>query len=156
MPATLPLTKLANTAIDAVAERRGEVADDIVKYAATDLVCYRAEYPAELVAAQAAAWDPILSWAAAKLGAPLLTTAGIAHVAQPEASLAALRGVVAAMDAFRLAALHVMTSLTGSALYRAGPRRRGVGQRRRLGRRPHGRDAGRFRIGARTLKRPSA
>jgi chaperone required for assembly of F1-ATPase len=116
VPATLPLTKLANTAIDAVAERSGEVADDIVKYAGTDLVCYRAEYPSGLVAAQAAAWDPILSWAAAKLGAPLLTTAGIAHVAQPEASLAALRGVVAAMGAFRLAALHVMTTLTGSAL----------------------------------------
>jgi chaperone required for assembly of F1-ATPase len=116
VPASMPLTKLANTAIDAVAERSAEVVDDIVKYAATDLVCYRAEYPAGLVAAQAAAWDPILSWAAAKLGAPLLTTAGIAHVAQPEASLAALRAVVAAMDAFRLAALHVMTSLTGSAL----------------------------------------
>jgi chaperone required for assembly of F1-ATPase len=116
VPASLPLTKLANTAIDAVAERRGEVVDDIVKYAATDLVCYRAEYPAGLVAAQAAAWDPILSWAAAKHGAPLLTSAGIAHVAQPEASLAALRDVVAAMGAFRLTALHVMTTLTGSAL----------------------------------------
>ena len=116
VPASLPLTRLANTAIDAVAERKAEVAADIVKYAATDLVCYRAEYPAGLVAAQAAAWDPILSWAAARHGAPLLTSAGIAHVAQPEASLAALRSVVAAMDAFKLTALHAMTSLTGSAL----------------------------------------
>ena len=57
-----------------------------------------------------------MSWAAAKHGAPLLTSAGIAHVAQPEASLAALRDVVAPMDAFRLTALHAMTSLTGSAL----------------------------------------
>ena len=116
VPASLPLTKLANTAIDAVAERKGEVVEDIIKYAATDLVCYRAEYPAELIAVQAAAWDPILGWAAARHGAPLLTSVGIAHVAQPEASLAALRGIVAAMDVFRLTALHVMTALTGSAL----------------------------------------
>ena len=116
VPASLPLTKLANTAIDAVAARKAEVADDIVKYAATDLVCYRAEYPAELVAAQAAAWDPVLSWADAKHGAPFLVSSGIAHIAQPQASLEAIGAAVAAYNAFKLTALHVMTSLSGSAL----------------------------------------
>jgi chaperone required for assembly of F1-ATPase len=116
VPASLPLTKLANTAIDGVSGRMGEVADDIMKYAAADLVCYRAEYPAELVAVQAAAWDPVLEWVAAKYGAAFLTSAGIAHVAQPEASLAVLRAILASFDAFQLAALHVMTSLAGSAL----------------------------------------
>ncbi len=115
-PAGLALTKLANTAIDGVTEREGEVADDILKYAATDLVCYRAEHPAALVAAQAAAWDPILNWVTARYGAAFLTSAGIAHVAQPEASLSALRAAVAVLNAFQLTALHVMTSLTGSAL----------------------------------------
>ncbi len=115
-PASLPLTKLANTAIDGVAEREGEVADDILKYATADLVCYRAECPAALVAVQAAAWDPILSWVAAKHGVQFLTSAGIAHVAQPAASLSALSAAVAALNAFQLTALHVMTSLTGSAL----------------------------------------
>ncbi len=115
-PASLPLTKLANTAIDGVSGRMGEVADDILKYAATDLVCYRAEYPAGLVAAQAAAWDPILEWVAAKYGAAFLTSAGIAHIAQPEASLTALRAALGGFNAFQLAALHVMTALTGSAL----------------------------------------
>lgn len=116
VPATLPLTKLANTAIDAVAERKTEVADDILKYAASDLVCYRAPYPAELAAAQALAWDPILSWIGVNYNAPFLTASGIAHVAQPQSSLEALRGVVSAFDAFKLTALHVMTTLTGSAL----------------------------------------
>lgn len=116
VPASLPLTKLANTAIDAVSERKAEVAGDIVNYAGTDLVCYRAEYPAGLVAAQAEAWDPILSWAEDKYGASFLCSSGIAHVTQPPASLEAIGAAVAAYDAFKLAALHVMTSLTGSAL----------------------------------------
>ncbi len=115
-PASLPLTKLANTAIDAVLERKAEVADDIVKYAGADLVCYRATYPAGLAAAQAQAWDPILNWAGAKFGAPFLISSGIAHIAQPPASLEAIRRAVQALDAFKLTALHVMTSLTGSAL----------------------------------------
>ncbi len=115
-PGTLPLTKLANSAIDAVTETKAEVANDILKYAASDLVCYRASYPAALLEAQARAWDPILSWIAAKYGAQFLTGSGIAHIAQPAASLEALRAAVDAQSAFKLAALHVMTSLTGSAL----------------------------------------
>lgn len=116
MPASLPLTKLANTAIDAVAGRKAEIAADIVKYAATDLVCYRAEYPAELIAAQARAWDPVLSWASASYGAPFLVSSGIAHVSQQPAALEAIGAAAVALDAFKLTALHVMTSLTGSAL----------------------------------------
>jgi chaperone required for assembly of F1-ATPase len=115
-PASLPLTKLANTAIDAVPGRKAEVVDEIVKFAASDLVCYRASYPAELVAAQARAWDPILMWMKTTYRAPFLTASGIGHVAQPAASLEAVRGVVATFDAFKLTALHVMTTLTGSAL----------------------------------------
>lgn len=116
VPASLPLTKLANTAIDTVPERKTEAADDIVKYAAGDLVCYRAPYPAELAAAEAQAWDPILSWASVQYGATFRISSGIAHIAQPPESLEAIRAVVAAFDAFKLTALHVMTSLTGSAL----------------------------------------
>ncbi|MGB9027670.1 MAG: ATP12 family protein [Rhodomicrobium sp.] len=114
--ASLRLTKLANTAINAVAEKKPEVADSILKYAAADLVCYRATHPAALVAAQASAWDPVLSWIAAKYGAQFLTGSGIAHIAQPPASLEALHSAVDALGAFKLAALHVMTTLTGSAL----------------------------------------
>jgi chaperone required for assembly of F1-ATPase len=115
-PASLPLTKLANTAIDGVADRTAEVADEILKYAATDLVCYRAAYPEELAAKQAKAWDPILSWAAERHRAPFFAGTGIVTIAQPPASLEALRSAVAPLSPFKLAALHVMTALTGSAL----------------------------------------
>jgi chaperone required for assembly of F1-ATPase len=115
-PASLPLTKLANTAVDGVADRNAKVADEILSYAATDLVCYRAAYPEELAAAQAKAWDPILSWVEERYGAPLFAGSGIAPIAQPEASLAALGGAIAPLSPFKLAALHVMTALTGSAL----------------------------------------
>jgi chaperone required for assembly of F1-ATPase len=115
-PASLPLTKLANTAIDAVVGRKGQVAGDILRYAGTDLVCYRAEYPAELIAAQAAAWDPVLNWVRERYSAPFLVSAGIAHAEQPPASLAAIGAALARLDAFKLSALHVMTALTGSAL----------------------------------------
>jgi chaperone required for assembly of F1-ATPase len=115
-PSSLPLTKLANTAIDGVADRKADVAEEILKYAATDLVCYRAAYPEELASVQARAWDPILSWVDERYRAPFFAGSGIAHVAQPVSSLNALRGIVMSLSPFKLAALHVMTTLTGSAL----------------------------------------
>jgi chaperone required for assembly of F1-ATPase len=115
-PASLPLTRLANSAIDGAAGREGEVAGDILKYAAADLVCYRAAYPAGLAEAQAKLWDPVLTWIKERYNAPFQTGLGIAHVTQPPSSLAALRTELGSFGAFKLTALHVMTSLTGSAL----------------------------------------
>jgi chaperone required for assembly of F1-ATPase len=115
-PATMPLTRLVNTALDGVAGREAEVRAEIAKYAASDLVCYRAEGPAELVHRQAGAWDPVLAWAREALGAKLLTGQGIVPVAQPEAAAEAIGRALARLDAFALTAHHVMTTLTGSAL----------------------------------------
>jgi chaperone required for assembly of F1-ATPase len=115
-PLTMPLTKLANSAIDGVKGREQAVIDDIAKYAASDLVCYRAEGPKALVASQSKHWDPIIAWSKAALDAPLTLTEGVVHVAQPESSLDRIRRALEGLDAFSLAALHVMTSLTGSAL----------------------------------------
>lgn len=114
-PRSMWLTKLANTAIDLVAPRREAVIDELASYAGTDLLCYRAEFPAALAARQAALWDPVLAWAAAQ-GIVLTPTFGILHVAQPEASLAAWRAALGKLDAFRLAALHNAVTLTGSAV----------------------------------------
>lgn len=116
VPSSLPLTRLANSAIDAVAGREGEVVQDIVNYAASDLICYRASSPAELAAGQARLWDPILSWVRTAYDAPFETGAGVAHISQPETSLDAVRRAIEMLDPFKLAALHVMTALTGSAL----------------------------------------
>jgi len=114
-PTTMPLTKLANSAIDGVSGREQAVVEDIAAHAGSDLLCYRAQAPRGLIEAQAKHWDPVLAWAKS-LGAPLVVAQGIAHVAQPGASLDRLKAMLAGRDAFSLAALHVMTSLTGSAL----------------------------------------
>ena len=115
-PSTMPLTRLANSAIDGVAGREQAVIDDIARHAASDLLCYRAEGPKALVEAQSAHWDKVLDWARMELKAPLVLAQGVVHVAQPEASLARIRRALDGLDALRLAALHVMTALTGSAL----------------------------------------
>jgi chaperone required for assembly of F1-ATPase len=115
-PATMPLTKLANSAIDGVIGREQAVIDDIMAHAGSDLLYYRAEGPQGLAEAQTKHWDPVLVWAKDALAAPLLLGEGVVHVAQPQASLDRLKAQLGERDAFSLAALHVMTALTGSAL----------------------------------------
>ena len=115
-PLTMPLTRITNSAIDGVVGRETAVIDDIMAHAGSDLLCYRAPGPDGLVKAQQTHWDPVLAWAKTTLGAPLLLAEGVAHVAQPETSLGRLREPLLGRDAFSLAALHVMTALTGSAL----------------------------------------
>ena len=115
-PATMPLTRIVNAAIDRVAGELAAVRADIVKYAASDLICYRAEGPQSLVEAQAVAWDPLLAWARETLGARFVLAGGIVHVEQDAATLAAIDAAVAPVEALGLAALHTVTSLTGSAV----------------------------------------
>lgn len=114
-PAAMPLTRLANSIIDGVTERSTEVADDIARYFGSDLLFYRAEHPAGLVARQAQHWDPVLSWMADEFGARFILSAGVMHVAQPDAAIAAARAALP-KDPWALGALHIVTSLTGSAL----------------------------------------
>jgi chaperone required for assembly of F1-ATPase len=117
-PATMPLTRLVNSALDGVTGREAEVRAEIIKYAGSDLLCYRASAPheQELARRQAAAWDPVLAWARAELDVRLSVGPGIVPVAQPEAATAAVEGILGRLDAFALAAHHIMTTLTGSAL----------------------------------------
>jgi chaperone required for assembly of F1-ATPase len=116
-PATMPVTRLVNTTLDGVVPRREAVAEDLAAYAGTDLVAYRADAPERLVADQARAWDPVLDWARAALGVRLILSEGVMHVTQPEESVAALRRAVLAVEnPYRLAALHTLTTLTGSLL----------------------------------------
>jgi chaperone required for assembly of F1-ATPase len=115
-PASMPLTRLANTTLDAVVANVAAVRADISAFASTDALLYRAEEPQALVEQQALAWDPILAWAEADLQARFMATRGIIHVAQPEHSLSAIARLADQMSAWQIAPLHVMTTLTGSAL----------------------------------------
>lgn len=116
-PDTMPLTRLANTALDGVASEMDAVAEDVLRYAGTDLLCYRAGEPERLVARQSEAWDPLIDWAASSLGARFVLAEGVMHVTQPREAIAAFGVHVQAFtDPLALAALHVATNLTGSAL----------------------------------------
>jgi chaperone required for assembly of F1-ATPase len=114
-PLTMPLTRFANSVVDAVVDRVDAVADDIAKYLGSDLLFYRAGHPEALVAREAACWDPVLFWAADALGAHFILAEGIVHVRQPDSAISAARGALPA-DPWSVAALHVVTTLTGSAL----------------------------------------
>ncbi|HEY4114332.1 MAG TPA: ATP12 family protein [Rhizomicrobium sp.] len=113
---TMPLTRLAFAALDVVMANRANVANEIVKYATSDLLCYRAEEPPDLVMRQACVWDPLLDWAAETYGARLEVGAGIRHVAQPPEAIAELEIAVSRYDEFELAVLHTATSITGSLI----------------------------------------
>ncbi len=121
-PASMPLTRIVNSAIDGVANRLGATVDEIARYAGADLVCFRAAEPMALAEAQAAGWDPILAFAREKLGAHFICTDGVVFVEQPEPARAAVKEAILHIAnsgpaaPFALAALHVMTTLTGSVL----------------------------------------
>lgn len=112
--AAMPLTRLAATAVDRVAGRRDAVIEEVVRYAATDLVCYRATAPDTLVARQSAAWQPLVDWVARRYGATLTVTNGVVPVEQPAAALAALATAARTFSDLDLTALHLATAATGS------------------------------------------
>ena len=116
-PAQMPLTRLVNSALDGVSLQMQEVQADAARYAGSDLLCYRAEMPDRLVALQQDQWGPLLAWAESAFGAPLHVTQGLFFVEQPTTSLDAIRQVVDRFDhPLTLAALHTLTTLTGSVI----------------------------------------
>lgn len=115
-PSTMSATTLACTAIDGVSGNEPAVAAEVARYAGSDLLCYRADMPEGLVALQRRHWDPPLAWIARALGARFVLSTGIAHVAQPQPATQAIEQRLANLDAFSLAAIHVLTTLTGSAI----------------------------------------
>jgi chaperone required for assembly of F1-ATPase len=114
-PLTMPMTRFANSVVEGVVDQAGAVADDVLKYLGTDMLFYRAGHPEALVAREAALWDPVLFWAASELGAHFILAEGIMHVRQPDSAIAAARAILPAAP-WPIAALHVVTTLTGSAL----------------------------------------
>jgi chaperone required for assembly of F1-ATPase len=116
-PARMHATRIANTAIDSLGGRIAEVQADIAGYAGSDLVCYRAGEPEGLVERQNAAWNPVVAWAVEALGARMILAEGVVHQQQTPDALAAVAAAVAQeAQPIRLAALHVLTTLSGSCL----------------------------------------
>lgn len=113
-PGTMPMTRAANSALDKVAVQREAVIDMLAKYGGTDLLCYRAERPAELVAREAAAWDPLLAWAEATFGARLAVTSGVMPTDQSQDALSRLALPMDGMNDLELTGFHDLVTLSGS------------------------------------------
>lgn len=113
-PRTMPMTGLANAALDQVAPNHAAFADGIAAYGESDLLCYRADSPATLIARQSESWDPLLEWAQSRYDVAFRVTQGIVHVAQPSETIARLGAVVAGFDPFLLAGLSTLVTLSGS------------------------------------------
>lgn len=113
-PLEMPLTRSANSAIDRVVPDFDAVAEIVAAYGESDLVCYRAPHPEGLKRREAEAWDPLVDWAAERLGASLILAEGVMHVAQPAPALARLGAAVRAHGPWELTALHELVTLSGS------------------------------------------
>jgi chaperone required for assembly of F1-ATPase len=115
-PETMYLTKLANTAIDRVPAHRAAIEQELVDYAGSDLVCYRAEAPADLLKRQTLHWDPVLKWVLKEVGVEFAVTSGVVHRKQKDETLEGFRSRLEALNTFKTTSLHTLTTLTGSAL----------------------------------------
>lgn len=120
LPDTMPLSRIANSAIDWVGAQREAVIGEICGYASSDLLFYRAEDPSQLAEHQGAAWDAMVKWAEGQAGCRLMLAAGIVHVEQPPQALTAFEKLIGAHNDFALAALSTATTLSGSALLSLG------------------------------------
>ncbi|WP_064685477.1 ATP12 family chaperone protein [Rhizobium bangladeshense] len=116
-PVTMPVTRLVNTALDGVATNAQAIFEDILRFSSSDLLCYRADGPELLVERQRERWDPVIDWAANDLGARFILIEGVMHHEQPREATAAFAVTLARHQSpMALAALHTITTLTGSAI----------------------------------------
>jgi chaperone required for assembly of F1-ATPase len=125
-PRSMPLTGLANAAIDRIAPDRPAFARGLAVYGESDLLCYRAEAPARLVERQAVHWDPILAWARRRYDVDFEVASGIIHRPQPAATLARLTHAVEMRDAFELAGLSPLVTVSGSLIIALALAERGI------------------------------
>lgn len=113
-PHTMPLTQLASTALDRVGPERAAITEQLLAYAGTDLLCYRAQSPSDLVEQQTAQWQPLLDWAQTHLDAGLLVTNGLIAIDQPPPALAALAAKLDSLDVWRLTVAQAACAASGS------------------------------------------
>jgi len=115
-PTAMTLTSIANTAIDRIGPNRAAMEEQLLRFAETDMLCYRADQPIELAERQQATWQPVLDWAEARFGASLATTSSVLPIVQPADAQVALAEALAAYDEFRLAALSAAVGAMGSLI----------------------------------------
>lgn len=125
-PRAMVLTGLANAAIDRIAPDTDVFARGLAVFGESDLLCYRAEGPAPLVARQAAQWDPVLAWARRRYDVDFEIAQGVIHRPQSPGTIARLTHEVLARDAFALAGLSPLVTVSGSLVVALALAERGV------------------------------
>jgi len=115
-PHTMPLTALACTMLDRIIPEQAAVKSQLLRFAATDLLCYRAQEPADLAARQHAVWQPLIDWVAERHHAPMQVTQGILPVPQPQTALESLSSAIDRLQDWELAALSSITAIAGSLI----------------------------------------
>lgn len=115
-PDSMPLTKLVNVALDLTPNARARIVESIAGYAATDLVCHRADRPEALIARQAEAWDPLVAWARERLGAPLKVVTGVIAAEQPDEARVAYAACADACEDYALTGLAHAVGMAGSGV----------------------------------------
>lgn len=113
-PKSMALTPLVGTAIDRVPGVRDDLIEGLLRYADTDMLCYRAEHPKDLIQNQAQMWQPLLDWAAEEMGARLESTHGIVPISQDAAARAAFKVVLDGYDNWTLTVLGELVGISGS------------------------------------------
>lgn len=113
-PGSMPHTRMANSALDKVTPQHAAVAEMLAAYGDSDLLCYRADAPDELVARQCEHWDPLLDWAHRTFGARLAPRTGVMHEPQDPEALTRLAREVHGQTPFALAAFHDLVAISGS------------------------------------------
>lgn len=113
-PKSMPMTQLASTALDRIGPERATILEQLTRFAETDLLCYRADFPPDLVARQTGQWQPLLDWAAEATGGRLAVTSGVVAVPQPAEAVAALAARLDSYDDWRLCAAQAACAAAGS------------------------------------------
>jgi len=113
-PATMPVMRLISTCVDKVADGRGALIETLMSHADADVICYRADHPADLTKRQAAAWDPILEWLSTTHAITLRSTSGLMPFSQPVEAKGALQKAFLALDEHRFTAAQAAAGSLGS------------------------------------------
>ena len=116
VPETMPLTGYANSSIDRIEKNRESILKEILNFAETDLLCYRANEPIDLVSRQNSHWQPLLDWAADTMKIKLKVTTGILHIKQPLRAIDTLAKLLRGKNDMELAGIISLTTACGQII----------------------------------------
>ena len=105
---------LISTAIDKISNDKVSYIENVLGFINTDLICYRADGPNELVDLQNNSWNPIISFIKKYIDVELKFFIGVMPSKQSLDIFNRLKTLINSFSDIEISALHRMTNLTGS------------------------------------------